>query len=170
MVTAKPRVRPRSCRVPLMAWMLFLASCASGDDHPVPDRGARARDFTRCPHLTVAVTPPGFIRSDSELKALPRHHMGEVVTYRDGARTLKTYSGVDAEEELEDLDFAASSFEAGVHKFRILRTENDPGLRLATIEDQATPAPCNALSVLSRGLSDSELERVLVGVRLQVSK
>lgn len=162
-------VRRRSCRAPLVAWMVLLVSCASGDD-PVPERRTKERPFTRCPQILLDVLPPAFVRSASELKALPRRHMGEIVTYRDASRVLKTYSGVDAEEQLEDLDFDASSFSAGAYTFRLLRTENNPELRLATIEGQPVPAPCDEFAVLSRGLSDGELGRVLAGLRLEAAR
>jgi hypothetical protein len=92
-----------------------------------------------------------------------------VITYAapDGRRQLKTYSGVDLLDLLDDLDFTTEDARAGGRDFVLHRTGNVPDMLVAEVEAAAYEAPCDNLFVQSRRLSRGQLLEVLRGLELR---
>jgi len=113
--------------------------------------------------------PPGLAKTDSVVEALYGNHMGYVITYAtaDGRRQLKTYSGVDLLDVLDDLDFSASAVRVGGRDFVLHRTTAIPDMLVAEVQGAAYAAPCNNLFVQSRHVSRSQVLDVLRGLQLR---
>jgi hypothetical protein len=113
--------------------------------------------------------PPGLTKTDSVVEALYGNHMGTVITYAtaDGRRQLKTYSGVDLLDLLDDLDFSASAAQVGGRDFVLHRTAAIPDMLVAEVEAQGHRPPCDDLFVQSRHLPRGQVLAVLRGLELR---
>ncbi|HEU4424715.1 MAG TPA: hypothetical protein VFR67_19495 [Pilimelia sp.] len=146
----------------------LLAACAPATA-PIPPASTRPAAFVRCPDIALTTVPPGLTRTDSVVEALYDNHMGYVITYsdRDGRRQLKTFSGVDLLDVLDDLDFIGRDVRVGRRGFVLHRTTAIPDMLVAEVQGAPYAAPCNNLFVQSRYLSRSQLLGVLRGLQLR---
>ena len=148
----------------------LLAACGGPTPAPtIPPAVTRAVSFTRCPDITLTTMPPGLTKTDSVVEALYGNHMGAVVTYAtaDGRRQLKTYSGVDLLDLLDDLDFTTSTARVGGREFVLHRTTAIPDMLVAQVEAAGRQPPCDNLFVQSRHLSRGQVLEVLGGLELR---
>jgi hypothetical protein len=146
----------------------LLAACGPAPA-PIPPAATRPAAFARCPDLVLTALPPGFRKTDSSVEALYGNHMGYVITYAapGGRQQLKTYSGVDLLDILDDLDFVAEDARVGGRDFALHRTGNIPDMLVAELEAAPYEAPCDNLFVQSRRLPRGQLLDVLRGLELR---
>lgn len=123
----------------------------------------------RCPDIVLVTVPPGLTKTDSALEALYGNHMGSVITYAaaDGHRQLKTFSGVDLLDALDDLDFDARAIRVGGRDFVLHRTTAIPDMLVAEVEPAGQQPPCDNLFVQSRHLPRGQVLEVLRGLELR---
>jgi hypothetical protein len=123
----------------------------------------------RCPDIVLATVPPGLTKTDSVVEALYGNHMGYVITYSaaDGRRQLKTYSGVDLLDALDDLDFSGGDLRVGGRDFVLHRTAAIPDMLVAEVEAAGYEPPCDNLFVQSRHLPRGQVLEVLRGLELR---
>lgn len=147
----------------------LLAACGSPAPAPIPPAATRPAAFTRCPDIALTTVPPGLTKTDSVVEALYGNHMGYVITYAtaDGRRQLKTYSGVDLLDLLDDLDFSARAVRVGGREFVLHRTAAIPDMLVAEVQGAPYAAPCDNLFVQSRHLSRSQVVGILRGLQLR---
>jgi len=146
----------------------LLAACAPATG-PIPPASTRPAAFVRCPDIVLATMPPGLTKTDSVVQALYGNHMGYVITYStvDRRRQLKTYSGVDLLDALDDLDFSARDVRVGGRDFVLHRTTAIPDMLVAEVEAAGHQPPCDNLFVQSRHLPRSQVLDVLRGLELR---
>jgi len=146
----------------------LLGACGPAST-PIPPAVTRPAAFTRCPDIVLATMPPGLTKTDSVVQALYGNHMGYVITYStvDRRRQLKTYSGVDLLDALDDLDFSARDVRVGGRDFVLHRTTAIPDMLVAEVEAAGHQPPCDNLFVQSRHLPRSQVLDVLRGLELR---
>ena len=155
---------------------LCLAALATGcqafeADEPVAEP-TRKVEFTDCPTVRLTDEPPGIRLARRQLEALRDNHMGEVVTYRSGGRSVVVYSGPDLYDELEDLDTTAERVKAAGLDFTLYRTRLAPELLIAVLDvdrlgDSRFVEPCDSAGVLTRHVTRQEMLRVLRQLRVE---
>ena len=152
-----------------MAVAALLAACGGPAPAPIPPAATRPAAFTRCPDIALTIMPPGLTKTDSVVEALYGNHMGYVITYAtaDRRRQLKTFSGVDLLDALDDLDFSASAVRVGGRDFVLHRTTAIPDMLVAEVEAAGHQPPCDNLFVQSRHLPRSQVLDVLRGLELR---
>jgi len=146
----------------------LLAACEPASA-PIPPAVTRPAAFTRCPDIALTIMPPGLTKTDSVVEALYGNHMGYVITYAtaDGRRQLKTYSGVDLLDALDDLDFSARAVRVGARGFVLHRTAAIPDMLVAEVEAAPYEPPCDNLFVQSRHVSRGQVLDLLRGLELR---
>jgi hypothetical protein len=148
----------------------LLAACGPAPaPAPIPPAATRPVAFTRCPDIALTIVPPGLTKTNSVVEALYGNHMGNVITYAtaDGRRQLKTYSGVDLLDVLDDLDFSARAVRVGGRDFVLHRTTAIPDMLVAEVEAAGQRPPCDNLFVQSRHLPRGQVLEVLRGLELR---
>jgi hypothetical protein len=154
-----------------MAVAALLAACGEPAPAPIPPAATRPAAFARCPDIVLTTMPPGLTKTDSVVEALYGHHMGYVISYAtaDRRRQLKTFSGVDLLDALDDLDFSARAVRVGRRDFVLHRTTAIPDMLVAEVEAAGHRPPCDNLFVLSRHLPRGQVLEVLRGLELRRS-
>jgi hypothetical protein len=150
-----------------LAVVVALSAGCAAEPAPVPTGPARPAAPLRCPEIALAWMPQGLHRSDAKLQALRDNHMGSIVTYSEGRRQLKTFSGADAADLLEDFDFHSRRVKAGGRDFLLHGSGNVPDLLLAELEQAPFQAPCDNVFVQSRYLRVGQMLEVLKGLELR---
>jgi hypothetical protein len=149
--------------------LLVACGAPASAPAPIPSAATRPATFTRCPDIALTMVPAGLTRTDSVVEALYGNHMGYVITYAaaDGRRQLKTYSGVDLLDVLDDLDFSARAIRVGGRGFVLHRTTAIPDMLVAEVEAAGYEPPCDNLFVQSRYLPRGQVLEVLRGLELR---
>jgi len=152
----------------LAAVVALLAAACTQAPAPIPPATRPAR-FVRCPDIVLSTMPAGFSKTDSSVEALYGNHMGYVITYSGpgGRRQLKTFSGVNLLDALDDLDFTGRHVWVGGRDFILHRTMAIPDMVVAEVETAPYEAPCDNLFVQSRHLSQSQVLDVLRGLQVR---
>jgi hypothetical protein len=147
---------------------LLAAACTQGPA-PIPPAPTRPAAFVRCADIVLTTMPQGFRKTDSSVEALYDNHMGYVITYSDpdGRRQLKTYSGVELLDVLDDLDFTGQDVRVGGRNLILHRTTAIPDMLVAEVEAAPYQAPCDNLFIQSRHLARSQMLDVLNGLELR---
>jgi hypothetical protein len=155
----------------LAATAALLVACGAPPSAPapIPSAATRPATFTRCPDIALTTVPAGLTKTDSVVEALHGNHMGYVVTYAaaDERRQLKTFSGVDLLDLLDDLDFSAQHVRVGGRDFVLHRTAAIPDMLVAEVEAAGYEPPCDNLFVQSRHLPRGQVLEVLRGLELR---
>ena len=170
-MTSPPRAAhrwPALRAAALAAVTAVLAAACTQAPAPIPP-ATRPASFVRCPDIVLSTMPAGLSKTDSSVEALYGNHMGYVITYSgpDGRRHLKTFSGVNLLEVLDDLDFAGQDVRVGGRDFVLYRTTTIPDMLVAEVQGAPYAAPCNNLFVQSRHVSRSQVLDVLRGLQLR---
>jgi hypothetical protein len=147
----------------------LLAACGEPASAPIPPASTRPAAFARCPDIALTTLPPGLSKTDSVVEALYGNHMGYVITYAaaDRRRQLKTYSGVDLMDVLDDLDFTTSDVRVGGRDFVLHRTTAIPDMVVAEVGAAGQRPPCDNVFVQSRHLPTGQVLEVLRGLELR---
>lgn len=164
------RAATRRCRKAAYLAALVLVG-ATGCTEAVSTQPApgptRAAAFTKCAEVSLSQAPSGFSLAARELEALRGNHMGEVVTYRSGTRTIQLYSGPDLYDSLEDLDLTSERVTTTSRSFALSSTRLAPELLIAVLQDKRLEEPCDNVGVLTRHVPRATMVEVLE--RLQVT-
>jgi hypothetical protein len=164
---APGRARRGALTAVAVAVIVVLSAGCAVEPAPVPAGPTRPALPQRCPEIALTRIPPGFARTDAQLRALQDNHMGSVVTYSNGPQQLKTFSGVDAEDLLEDFDFSTRHVQLGGRGFLLHESGNVPDLLLAELENPPFQAPCDNVFVQSRHLPVRQMLEVMKGLELR---
>ena len=130
-------------------------------DPPPPSRPIA---YTPCAEVVLTWRPPGFVLAERRLHALARNHMGTVETYTGNNVSIRTYSGVNAIDALEDLELVGRPVQAGGRDFVLHDTAAYPGLLLAELSDVDSDEPCDSIAVRTFNLTEDVMVALLTGL------
>jgi hypothetical protein len=152
---------PRGLGAAAVVAFVVLAGCSSAD--PGPSQRASSPDI--CPPLSARPTLDGFQLIDRRLPALSKELLGHDDRYKRGAQDIRLTSGLNIEDELEDMELDGYQTERGQRSVRVLHSLVVPALRVALWTEPGERARCNNLAVVTHGLGETALLGVVDAVR-----
>jgi hypothetical protein len=160
----RPLAHPRPTRglaaVGVVA-LLVLASCSSAD--PGPAQRASTPDI--CPPLSARPALDGFELVDRRLPALTKELLGHDDRYKQGAQDVRLTSGLNIEDELEDMELEGYQTHRGARNIHVMHSLVFKTLRVALWTEPGERERCNQLALVAHGLTEPELLRVVDAVR-----
>jgi len=140
---------------------VVLAGCSSAD--PGPTQRASTPDI--CPPLSAGPALDGFQLVDRRLPALSKELLGHDDRYKRGLQEVRLTSGLNIEDELEDMELDGFQTALGQRSVRVMHSLVQAPLRVALWAEPGERAKCNNLAVVSHGLDQAALIAVVDAVR-----
>jgi hypothetical protein len=141
--------------------LLVVAGCSSSESGP----RQRASTPDICPPLSATPALSGFELVDRRLPALTKELLGHDDRYKRGAQDVRLTSGLNIEDELEDMELDGYQTQRGERNVRVMHSLAFKTLRVALWTEPGEKQRCDQLAVVAHGLTEQQLVAVVDAVR-----